>query len=316
MITEVQTTAYTVERLSATNLADVEKLHEAVYKRQPQSGFFSRKYNSAFTKVEYIGFIAYSIDRIAVGYYGVLPCFIEFKNQIVLAAQSADTMTHPEYRFKGLFVELSNLTFQLCRDNGIQLLFGFPNQNSLPGAINKLGWKMTEQMDCFETSSGTFEWQRIVNKFPVLKKSFNNYQQKKLKKYLIHQRGISNSSVLDGFAGIYRDTNYCNYKTYAQSHVIGLGGCLLWIKIGGELLIGDILLGSGDFDDMMDHLKKLARKLGISRLQFHSSPGTALHKLFSEQFMPIPSFPVLFQCFDDELPIEQIKFTSADIDTF
>jgi len=316
MNTETQTKAYTIERLSANNLPDVEKLHAAVYGKMPQPGFFIKKYDTSFTAIKYIGFVAYNIDRIPIGYYGVIPCFIRFDDRIVLAAQSADTMTHPQHRFKGLFVDLSNLTFQLCRSSGIKLLFGFPNQNSLPGAINKLGWQMTERMDCFIITTGAFTWGRAINKLLFLKQLFNDYQQKQIKKQVLQQPGIPNSVFQDGFAGVYRDHHYRQYKTYAPSFIIKLGDAALWIKIGRELLIGDILIAPGDFDEMIQQLKQLARKLGISELQFHASPGTTLHGLFSKQFHAIPSFPVLFQDFEGGLPIDRIKFTSADIDTF
>jgi hypothetical protein len=316
MSTEQLTKAYTIERLNPTNLSDVEKLHAAVYGRKSQDGFFLKKYDTAFTGVNHIGYVVYNTDRVPIGYYGVIPCFIQIDGQIILAAQSADTMTHPLHRFKGLFVELSNLTFQLCRDNGIKLLFGFPNQNSLPGAINKLGWQMTERMDYFMIPSGGVAWDKVINKLSFLKNTFTNYQQRVLKKYLQPQPGIINSVIQDGFAGIVRDGDYWQYKTYAQSYIIKLGNSTLWVKIGRELLIGDILTQPEDFDKMLLLLKKFARKLGISQIQFHTSGLTTLHKLFSERFIPTPSFPVLFQDFEGGLPVERIKFTSADIDTF
>src|ERR1700709_1350424 len=104
-----QIAEYTVEKLTAAKLADVEQLHAAVYGVTPPIDFFLKKYNTAFTGFEYVGYVAYNAQKIAVGFYAVIPCFIQFGDQYVLAAQSADTMTHPGYRYKGLFVELSNM---------------------------------------------------------------------------------------------------------------------------------------------------------------------------------------------------------------
>ena len=140
---------YTVERLTASNIVDVELLHSAVYGRDVTPGFFAKKYNTAFTGAEFTGFMAYTERRQPIAFYAVIPCFIKSAGDIILAAQSADTMTHPAHRNRGLFVELALTTFQLCREVGIQLLFGFPNQNSLPGFINKLGWQATHRLDCF-----------------------------------------------------------------------------------------------------------------------------------------------------------------------
>ncbi len=307
---------YHIKRLSVNNLHDLEKLHTVVYGAIPPANFYFMKYNTAYTGVEYIGFIAYNNEDLPIGYYGVIPCFIKFDDRIVLAAQSADTMTHPQFRFKGLFVELSNITFQLCRDNDIQLLFGFPNQNSLPGAINKLGWHMTDRMDCFIIQTGAFSWYRLFNKLLLLKSLYADYQQRILKKHLKLQHGIANSAFNDGYAGVYRDQHYFNYKCYTHSQVIKIGNATLWVKIGREFLIGDILVNAHNFENVMNKLKKLARKLGISELHFHTSPGTTLHTLFSNRFTAIPSFHALFQDFEGGVPINKIKFTSADIDTF
>jgi len=133
---------YTVVRLNKDNLKDVAVLHEAVYGIAPAPAYFPKKYNTAYTGTEYVGFIAYNPQNIPVAYYGVIPCFIQHGTEIMLAAQSADTMTDPQHRYKGMFVDLSNLTFKLCRELSIHLIFGYPNQNSYHGAIHKLGWKL------------------------------------------------------------------------------------------------------------------------------------------------------------------------------
>ncbi len=316
MKTDDRGNGYFVERLTENNLPDVEKLHAAVYGKVPPPDFFLKKYNTEFTGVTHIGYIAYNPDGLPIAYYGVIPCFIQIDDRMVLSAQSADTMTHPSFRFKGLFVELSNLTFQLCRDNGINLLFGFPNQNSLPGAVNKLNWRATEQMECFVIQSGSFPWHKVLNKLSFLARGFSTYQKKQLDKHVLAQPGIANSVFEDGFAGVYRDNNYLHYKTYTPNYVVKLGNSILWIKIGATLVIGDILIKPADFDDMMRHLQQLARKLGIAEIYFHTSTGTALHNLFLSRWEPIPSFAVLFQDFKGDVAIDKIKFTSADIDTF
>lgn len=307
---------YHIERLSNENLAAMEKLYTAVYNRISPLDFFRKKYNTAFTGVEYTGFIAYNNQQVPVAFYGVIPCFLQVESKEVLAAQSADTMTHPDYRNKGLFVELALLTYQLCRETGIKVVFGFPNQNSFPGFINKLGWEKTETMDCFIIQASLFSWDRIFNKLSILKKIYHSYQQAILKKYLYTQHGVTNSAIQEGFSGVYRDTNYLDYKTYTNTYVIKFGGSSLWIKISNVLLIGDIVLRDNDFDDLMHKFKKLARKLGIKEIHFHSSTSTALHTLFAARFKTIPSFPVIFKEIEGTESLNKIKFTAADIDTF
>jgi GNAT superfamily N-acetyltransferase len=316
MKTDQQTKEYYAERLDSNNLADVEKLHVSVYGRMPAPGFFLKKYNTAFTGETYIGFIAYSKEEIPIAFYGVIPCFMWIEDKIVLSAQSADTMTHPQYRNKGLFVELATLTFQLCRKAGIQLVFGFPNQNSLHGFINKLGWEMTERMDCFIIPAGGFPWVRLLKKLPFFKNWQIQRRQKQLEKYRVTQQSVGNSVFEDGFAGVCRDDHFRNYKTYTETYTIKISNWALWIKISGVLLIGDISVIPADFDYVLTELKKLARNIGLKEIHFHASPGTTLYGLFAKSFKSIPSFPVIFKDLAGDMPIDKIKFTSADIDTF
>lgn len=56
------------------------------------------------------------------------------------AAQSMTTMTHPEYRGRGLFVECAKRCFEMAKKAGIKIIWSFPNANSAPGFYNKLGW--------------------------------------------------------------------------------------------------------------------------------------------------------------------------------
>ncbi|MDB4918235.1 GNAT family N-acetyltransferase [Mucilaginibacter sp.] len=307
---------YIVERLNTENLTDIEQLYAAVYGKQAIPGFFAKKYDTAFTGVKYTGFIAYNSQRQPMAFYAVIPCFVKSDNKIILAAQSADTMTHPDHRNKGLFVELALTTFQLCRDLKIQLLFGFPNQNSLPGFVNKLGWRITDTMDCFIIHTDNFSWKGIIGKFPVLKNLYTSYQEGILNKYVAKQNRLDNSVLNDGCGGVYRDEYYFNYKTYSNTKFIKAGTSTLWVKINSILLIGDIAVQPDDFDDMIYELKKLAGKLGIKQIHFHASPGTSLHSLFAMRFNSIPSFPVIFKVLGEDLRIDKIKFTSADIDTF
>ncbi len=307
---------YYIERLSESNLAGLENLFTAVYNRPPATNLFASKYNTAFTAVIYTAYIAYNNQQVPIAYYGVIPCFIRFEDKIVLSAQSADTMTHPEYRNKGLFVELAEMTYELCRSAGMPFIFGFPNQNSLPGFLNKLEWKTTERLDCFLIPVSIFPWRRGLKKVPVLKKIFNKRATELLKISTQPQQGIDNSVFKDGYAGIYRDYQYLKYKTYYTTHVIRIGTSTAWVKINNELLIGDLSVSPENFDMVMRQLKKLSRKLGLAEIHFHASPGTTLHTLFSGSFYSIPSFPVIFKDFAGSTPINKIKFTAADIDTF
>ncbi len=316
MSDNIQKKGYHIERLSKTNIGVLNQLYHDVYGRINPDDYYIKKYDTAYTGVEYIGYIAFDEHRKAIAFYGVIPCFIRHSDQLYLAAQSADTMTHPKHQFKGIFVQLANLTFDLCREEGISIVFGFPNQNSLHGFLVRLKWQMTETLDFYNIPTGFVPIEGIVRKIPFLSNAYERYQEYILKDYLVPRKGIENSSFKDGFAGVNRNAHYLNYKCYHDTQVIRVGNALLWIKIKNGLIIGDINCREEEFDHMMAEVKKLALKLGLNHIQFHTSHQTRLSALFSSRYDAVPSFYVLFKDLGARIPLDEIKFTYADVDTF
>jgi len=81
--------------------------------------------------------LAVKEDRI-VGHYAVVPMFLQYRGEILLATLALDTMTHPDYRHQGVFVTLArDLYADLARDR-IGITYAFPNENSFHGAVNGL----------------------------------------------------------------------------------------------------------------------------------------------------------------------------------
>jgi GNAT superfamily N-acetyltransferase len=89
-----------------------------------------------------------------VGQYALMPTQLSLGGEIVLGAQSVDTMTHPEYRNQGMFAELAGSCMELAASRGIRVLYGFPNQNSYPGFVQKLNWDHTGDIHV---------WMRVLN---------------------------------------------------------------------------------------------------------------------------------------------------------
>jgi len=305
-----------VKRLSAHTLADLAKLHEAIYARTPAAQYFVKKYSTAYTGSKYIGFLAYNEAGMPIAFYGVIPCFLWHRGKVVLAAQSADTMTHPNYRNQGLFVQLAQLTYELCKAEGIQLIFGFPNENSLPGFVDKLGWKVSDTMDRFTIPVNSYDWENRLKRIPGVCLLYRKYVAYVLKKYRTNQQGLTNTALSDGFDGVYRNADHLKYKTYNQTYVIQANRSLVWIEVSNGLIIGDIALATDNFDAVMRKVTNLAQKLGVKQVLFHASPGTRLHKLFNDRYWSVPSFPVIFKGLGSKISTDKMKFTIADVDIF
>ena len=314
---EAITKEYTVTRLDKNNLMDLARLHAEVYDLPVNEDLFYKKYDTAYTGIRDIGFIAYNQDQVPVAYYGVIPCFLKYGDNLMLSAQSADTMTHPQYRYKGMFEELSKMTFELCIQSGIKLVFGFPNQNSYHGAVNKLGWQLMHRMDCFIINVNSLPLEKVSLKAGFFGNIYKSYTNALLKSYLTGLKGIESSALSEGFGGVHRSTGYLNNRTYNETKVISIDDVNIWIHTRQGLAIGDLEgVNETNFNKVITGLKRMAFLLGKRQLQFHISPGTNLHALFASAYPTSPSFHALYQDFGSSIPPEKLRFTFADIDIF
>jgi GNAT superfamily N-acetyltransferase len=305
-----------IVQLDAGRLKDLELLHASVYGRMPGKDLYAKKYDTAYTGHSWLGFIAYAPDGTPAAYYGVLPCHLSVEGKLLSVAQSADTMTHPLHRKKGLFVILAQQTYELCRQEGIRLVFGFPNQNSYHGLANRLGWASAEYMDLFVLPVSAPPLGSLFRKFRWTRSLYGRYARLILKPHLLPMDGLPNGLLKEGFAGVFRDEKYLRYKTYHSTMVIRAGEAKAWIKPGASLFVGDMEVNASQFDDAIQALKKVAQKLGIPDISFQVSPGTHLHSLLAQRIKPVPAFPVMIKDLGAGLPPERVKFTFADIDIF
>ncbi len=112
---------------------------------------------------------------------------------------------------------------------------------------------------------------------------------------------------------------FFNYKTYGENYLIQLKGINVWIKLDDRfLIIGDIdSCSETDFKSTIKSLKKIAFKLGLPHLRFHTSSNTWGESMFIKQGVPMEvNYPVGGINFTSIIPLEKLKFTGADNDTF
>jgi GNAT superfamily N-acetyltransferase len=306
---------YRVERFSVDKLNDLVYLHMAVYDKLLSRDFLLKKYNTAFTVVTYVGYLAYDQTDLPVAFYGVLPCFIEHGGRLTLAAQSADTMTHPAHRNKGLFVALAELTYNLCRTEGIRLVFGFPNQNSLPGFINKLGWEAVGCLERFTIPVKAIPLEKLAAKFSTAKLVYDAYLNLVIKTEK-QPSGICNSVLGEGYGGVYRDEEFLTYKGYTYTHTVQIGQAKVWFKIKNGLIVGDITGLADNMDEVMAKLRKLSNRLGLQQVQFQVCAKSRLYNILKKYAEPAPSFTIAIKDMGSGIPADKLVFTFADIDIF
>ncbi len=87
--------------------------------------------------------IYYAIDwetQNIAAIYTYLPLILKCMGKVVNGMQSFDTLTDKNHRAKGLFIKLATRIEKEESLKNNELVFGFPNENSVHGFVNKLGF--------------------------------------------------------------------------------------------------------------------------------------------------------------------------------
>lgn len=84
-------------------------------------------------------------DGKVVGHYAVIAMDLENENSKLKGYLSMTTMVDVEYRKLGLFKTLAEMVYERIENlKDPAVVFGFPNDNSTPGFIKKLGWTVSD----------------------------------------------------------------------------------------------------------------------------------------------------------------------------
>ncbi|WP_367362920.1 GNAT family N-acetyltransferase [Mesotoga sp.] len=89
--------------------------------------------------------IVVTSDERIVGFRSFWPWELACRGQVLKAYQPVDTVVHPDYQGQGLFTKLTVKALKQATEIGTDLLFNFPNQNSMPGYL-KLGWNYVAKL--------------------------------------------------------------------------------------------------------------------------------------------------------------------------
>jgi GNAT superfamily N-acetyltransferase len=311
---------YHYNRISDDSLSDLQQMQRLCYGSAHSINEFQNKYDTEVFGLKNIGFIAKDENGDNAAFYGVFPITINYESKSYLAAQSGDTMTVPEHRKKGLFVALAKDAYQLAREKGVKIVFGFPNQNSYPGFKNKLDWKFNGYMQKFTIVSKVVPWCELSYKAKFLRGWFDSSVQKRMKKYAIDlspdfYRDF-NYSVAKGF--VQKDEHFFSYKLRNKNvFLVNVDGFAMLVKVSDHLHIGEI--GRFDMtkiDSLLVAIKKLSRKVGCKKAIITISQSHWLYPSLIAKVNCEQSLPIGFYTYDDAFDIDSFQFCHADYDTF
>lgn len=308
---------YTIVPLSSENIKDLTYLYKNVFGNVVTQDIINKKFNTTYLGKSHFGHLAYDNDQ-PIAFHGAIPVLMEYNGKQEIAAQYGDAMTLPNYTGNGLFTILGKHTDQQLIDAEIRFVWGFPNQNSEYGYLNKLDWQYKERMLGFKLKTANLPMEKILKKNNLTKGLYNNYINKIFEKFKVNINPKGSVFINKSVVSTARNANYYNYKAFADNFTIELDNVLFWIKIKNGLLIGDIEISNeSDFDNALKQLKTIAAKSGIGEITFQASPGTQIADLMAsradEQF---ESWVVGYKNFNSDFPLEQLKLTFGDLDTF
>lgn len=308
---------YRFERLNDHNLKDLIYLYKHSFNEITDIHFLRKKYATEAFGLKNTGYIAYSDNNEPAAYYGVFPVKVKHQGKEHLAAQSGDTMTHPNHRGKGLFVKLAKMTYELSKREGITFVFGFPNENSYPGFVKKLDWNHYANINNYKITSGALPLEKLAKKYSLFKPLHHFIIQKTLEPLIVKDVFDNSLEKQGNYGYVIHDDNYRKYKTYYPSYVLNINGINCWIKIDGRLWVGDIeFCDEKKFKETVNLLKSLAKKLYCSAIHFSVFEHSAYDIYLSEYTKPYYKNSVGCLNLSDMTKGENYAFQSADFDTF
>ncbi len=312
--------SYQIHRLSKERLYDLYRLFKNSKRWffQKSYKYFKEKYNTSYTGVEYVGYLAYDLNGDPAAFYGVIPMIGKYKGESILIGQSADTLTHPNHQKKGLFVYLANKTYKLAKEEGVKFLYGLPNSNSYPGFIKKLDWKHQDDIYIHSISINQFPFAKIFQLTKVSNYFFKFYidlltlifWRKQINFLNLIKENENNFSIRILYDEIY----FGNKKYGGDSKILKVSETsTMLIKVKSKLKIG-VLSHNINLDSrLIVKLKLFAFFCGCNEIEFKSNYSNEFANNF---FNSRKGSEVIVKSLDNDFDDCKVKINYFDFDTF
>ena len=281
MLMETRDSEYFFERTSKEKLRDFYTLFKTRGKTMSYE-YFEKKYDTKWTGKEFVGVIVYDSNRNAVAHIGSIPTLVKYKDQVKIACQICDIVTHPDHQKKGLFSSALNYYLKVATEEKIDFLYVFPNGKADRG-LEKNGWQLKGSLNNYTFKTSCIPLNKIANKFNLLK-SYNLFIKLMLR--FISKSGnndFKNSVIDDEYGGLVKDNNYIFHKNYSFNYITIFKGFKIWWKIDDGFSIGDIeRFDPTKLKKLFKTLKLLCLLLGFHNFKIITSNDTFMDKLLDE----------------------------------
>jgi GNAT superfamily N-acetyltransferase len=305
-----------IRELDHETLVDLIPLYRQVFQKEIDRAFLEAKYDTRYLGTPFFGHLAYDPDGRPVAFHGAVPVRLEVDGRSFIGAQYGDAMTLPEAAGQGLFTRLGRLTEEHLLDFGVRFSYAFLNQNSEYGYLNKLDWRCVHRIRCYSIPVTTLPLEKLSRAVSA-GRAYQKWIRNRLGPSLRPELDLPNSAAGGGVIHTRRDRDFHTYKSFTNNFVIEVAGVGMWIKPEGGLLIGDMeRRPEAEILAALAELKRIARSHGITRITFQASPGTHIETVFARHFDGFDSWVLGGKSLDPSLPIEDLRCTYGDLDTF
>jgi hypothetical protein len=309
---------YRFERITEKHYKDLRYISNSAFNiKPPLSYYFSKNKTSPFGE-PCLGYIAYHVaTNEPAAFYGVYAYPFIYKGERYFIVQSGDTMTHKKHTGKGLFIRLAKMTYDLAREKGAYMVFGFPNSNSYPGFVKKLDWTHRDNMSVYNLKVRTLPLLKLAKKFPVFNLLYRLYLKLVHLFFKANKEVFPNSVIQEDVGGIEHSHAFFQYKKFSGNFVICINNTHVWLKPDGFLFIGDIERKENpDVMKIIKGIKLYAFLIGADVIRMGFSPNSFWNKKFKTYFESEEGLAFGYLLFKKEFPIEHFEYSMADLDTF
>ncbi|MBW1860129.1 MAG: GNAT family N-acetyltransferase [Deltaproteobacteria bacterium] len=85
-------------------------------------------------------------DGVLAGQYAIIPTRMHLQGKPIRCAQALAAMTHPDYRNQGIFTKVAQALFEATGSGEVDLVYGFPNDQSRHGHLKHLDFFVLENL--------------------------------------------------------------------------------------------------------------------------------------------------------------------------
>ena len=229
---------------------------------------------------------------------GVLwPMSLTWNHRILRALQLCDTAVHSEFRRRGLFGLLNEARKDLAAQQQYDLIFNFPNANSLPGYV-KSGWQY----------AGRVPWLvRVAKPMAVVRDRLNPGKSKAIEvptEYNLcesiasdipaHLAGAQHCISLDRPAGYWRwrfseHPNRQYGLVHSSTDPNSIAVFTLSRKPSGliEMVIVDLVCEPESLSGLLGAILKCARRVGAGFIALMKPRGLPIGAFYRRAFAPV-----------------------------